>query len=114
MGGMSDSPPDNPTFEQALTQLEQIVRELEDGSTGLEESLARYEAGVALLKRCYAQLRQAEQRILQLTGLDEQGRPATVPFEHCATLEPADRADARKRRKKAEDPGLWTGGETDG
>ena len=68
---MSNSLPDELTFEQALEALEKIVRELEDGQTGLEESLQRYEMGVALLKRCYGQLCEAEQRILQLTGVDE-------------------------------------------
>ena len=67
--------PTEPTFEDALAQLETIVRELEDGSTGLEESLARYEAGIALLKQCYAKLRDAEQRIVKLAGCDEEGRP---------------------------------------
>ncbi|HEV3263112.1 MAG TPA: exodeoxyribonuclease VII small subunit [Gemmataceae bacterium] len=91
---MTNPPPDNLTFEQALAELERIVRELEDGNTGLEESLARYELGVGLLKRCYGQLCQAEQRILLLTGVDEDGRPITHPFEHAAT------AEARKARGK--------------
>jgi exodeoxyribonuclease VII small subunit len=98
---MTDSPPDNLTFEQALAELEQIVRELEDGQTGLEEALARYERGVGLLKRCYGQLAQAEQRILLLTGQDDEGRPLTQPFEHTATAEPAD---AKRRRKKPDEP----------
>jgi exodeoxyribonuclease VII small subunit len=85
---MSDAPPDNLTYEQALAELEQIVRDLEDGQTGLEESLARYERGVGLLKRCYGQLCQAEQRILLLAGVDEAGRPVTRPFEHAATADP--------------------------
>ena len=59
-------PIDELTFEQSLPELEGTVRDLEDGRLGLEASLARYEQGVGLLKRCYAQLRQAEQRILQL------------------------------------------------
>ena len=46
-------------FEQALKELEQIVRLLEDGETGLEEALAHYEKGVSLLKLCYGQLRAA-------------------------------------------------------
>jgi exodeoxyribonuclease VII small subunit len=74
------------TFEQALTELERVVRDLEDGKTGLEESLRRYEQGVALLKRCYGQLRQAEQRITELTGLDAAGNPVTRSFEHAATV----------------------------
>jgi exodeoxyribonuclease VII small subunit len=74
------------TFEQAMADLERIVRDLEDGRTGLEESLSRYEQGIALLKRCYTQLRQAEQRISELTGADRAGNPVTRPFEHAATV----------------------------
>jgi exodeoxyribonuclease VII small subunit len=69
------------TFEQALVELERVVRDLEDGQTGLESALRRYEQGVALLKRCYGQLRQAEQRILELIDHDGQGNPRTRPFE---------------------------------
>ncbi len=68
------------TFEDALTELEKIVHDLEDGDTGLEQSLARYEAGVSLLKRCHEQLRKAEQRIVELTGKDETGNPLLKPF----------------------------------
>jgi exodeoxyribonuclease VII small subunit len=86
---MPDLPCDAPTFEQALADLESIVRELEDGKIGLEESLARYEQGVALLKRCYGQLRQVEQKIALLTGVDGDGNPLTKPFDHSASMEPA-------------------------
>lgn len=81
---MNDAAED-PTFEQSLLELERAVHDLEDGQLGLEESLARYEQGVGLIKRCYAQLRQAEQRILQLTGSDEEGQPILTPFKHEAT-----------------------------
>jgi exodeoxyribonuclease VII small subunit len=83
---MTDVVPETLTFEQALAELERIVRELEDGKTGLEEALTRYEQGVSLLKRCYTQLRQSEQRILELTGCDADGNPLTRPFEHAATV----------------------------
>ena len=43
---------DAPTFEQALADLETIIHDLEEGKIGLEESLARYERGVALLRHC--------------------------------------------------------------
>ena len=84
---MNDAPQPPLTFEQALADLERIVHELEDGKIGLEDSLARYEQGVALLKKCYGQLRQAEQRIQELLGLDEQGNPLTKPFDHTATVD---------------------------
>ena len=92
----------NLTFEQALAQLEQIVRELEDGQTGLEEALARYETGVRLLKRCYHHLSQAEQRILLLTGQDEAGQPITQPFDHTATAN--SEKSPNKTRKKPQQP----------
>jgi exodeoxyribonuclease VII small subunit len=72
------------TFEQALAELERIVRELENGQIGLEESLAHYEKGVSLLKRCYGQLQQAEQKIILLRGLDSDNQPITQPFEAAA------------------------------
>jgi exodeoxyribonuclease VII small subunit len=75
------------TFEQALAELDAIVRDLEDGRTGLEDALRRYERGVALLKHCSGQLRQAEQRINELIGADSAGNPVTRPFQHAATVE---------------------------
>jgi exodeoxyribonuclease VII small subunit len=95
---MSEALADNRTFEEALAALDQIVRELEDGHTGLEDSLSRYEMGVGLLKRCYAQLCEAEQRILTITGVDEEGRPIAHPFEHAATAEPTTVTRATKPR----------------
>ena len=75
------------SFEQALVELERVVRDLEDGKTGLEESLSRYEAGVSLLNRCHAQLRQAEQRIVELIGVDDKGNPRVRAFEHAASVD---------------------------
>jgi exodeoxyribonuclease VII small subunit len=85
------------TFEQALAELERVVRDLEDGQLGLEDALARYEAGIGLLKRCYGQLQGAEQRILQLTGVDAEGKPVLDLFEHSATADPAPNPKSRKR-----------------
>jgi exodeoxyribonuclease VII small subunit len=96
---MSNSPQEPLTFEQALTELDRIVRDLEDGQIGLEESLARYEQGVGLLKRCYGQLREAEQRILLLTGVDEEGQPVLQPFQHMATVE--TKAEIKRLRPKS-------------
>ncbi|MBM4067359.1 MAG: exodeoxyribonuclease VII small subunit [Planctomycetes bacterium] len=79
--------PENLTFEQALAELEKVVRDLEDGQTGLEEALARYEVGVSLLRRCHGLLQHAEQRIVKLVGVDTEGKPLTQPFEHTAKVE---------------------------
>ncbi len=85
-------------FEQAMAELQQVLRKLEDGETGLEEALASYEKGVGLLKHCYGLLREAEQRILQLNGTDEEGKPVTHPFIHLAMADGA--ADSPPRRKR--------------
>jgi len=55
------------TFEEAVVQLEQIVTAIESGQIGLEESLAKYEQGMELVKRCRGILDKAEKRIEQLT-----------------------------------------------
>lgn len=82
---MNEPRNDGRTFEDSLLELERMVRELEDGRLGLEDALARYEQGVGLIKSCYQQLRQAEQRILLLTGIDEEQQPILQPFKHEAT-----------------------------
>lgn len=84
---MSPTSQDSPTFEQALAELERILRNLEDGTTSLEESLAQYERGVGLLKGCYQQLRDAEQRIIKVGGVDAEGKPVLEPFEHTSSVE---------------------------
>jgi len=61
------------SFEQSLEQLEAIVERIESGEVGLEESLAEYESGAKLVKRCRAILDKAEKRIAELTADDEGG-----------------------------------------
>ena len=54
---------DEPPFETALTRLEGIIQALEKGDLELEAALAAFEQGVALSRRCAAQLEVAERRI---------------------------------------------------
>ncbi|MHB1340522.1 MAG: exodeoxyribonuclease VII small subunit [Coriobacteriia bacterium] len=56
------------SFGAALAELEQIVKALESGTLELEESLERYERGVALLRACQAKLADAQQRVTMLVG----------------------------------------------
>ena len=51
------------SFEATLQELERIVAAMEGGDVPLEEALANYERGMALLKQCQTQLGNAEQRI---------------------------------------------------
>lgn len=76
-------------FEEALAELDLILRELEDGTTSLDDALARYERGIALLRQCYGTLQNAEQKIRLLAGFNEDGTPDLRPFEHVASIEMA-------------------------
>jgi exodeoxyribonuclease VII small subunit len=54
------------TFEQALDQLDQLVRRMESGELGLDESLAAYRRGAELARFCQGKLAGAEQQIQKL------------------------------------------------
>lgn len=98
---MPDPNAEQPTFEAALAELQRIVADLENGSVGLEESLARFERGVVLLKTCYATLEQAEQRIELLVGARADGTPVTQPFDASATADAETPTAGRRRSRKA-------------
>jgi exodeoxyribonuclease VII small subunit len=55
-------------FGAALRELEAIVAALESGTLELEDSLDRYERGVALLRSLQARLGEAQQRVTMLIG----------------------------------------------
>ena len=59
-----------PTFEDAMRELETIVHDLETGETDLEAAIAAYERGVTLKKLCEDKLRQAELRVEKIDGDD--------------------------------------------
>lgn len=65
-------------FETSLDALEALVEKMEHGEMSLEESLAAYERGVGLYRRCQQALEQAELRVKLLSDPDQ---PATAePF----------------------------------
>ena len=88
-----------PTFEESLAELQQIAHELEEGTLGLDESLRRFERGIALLRQCYRTLEQAELRIEILTGFDAAGIAVTAPFDASATVDPSVAPAAGKRKR---------------
>jgi exodeoxyribonuclease VII small subunit len=51
------------SFEDALAELEQIVRALESGQQKLEDAITAYERGAALRRHCEAKLAEAEARV---------------------------------------------------
>ena len=60
------APQKEPSFEEALTELEGITQTLESGELPLEESLKLYERGVRLTNQCNARLKAAKLKIEEL------------------------------------------------
>lgn len=54
---------ENLNFEVAIKNLEQIVQELEKGDLNLDESVKKFEEGMALSKKCTKILEEAEKKI---------------------------------------------------
>jgi exodeoxyribonuclease VII small subunit len=63
MSGAADTDVSTLSFEDALGELERIVRGLEGGQQKLEEAIVAYERGARLRRHCEAKLAEAEQRV---------------------------------------------------
>lgn len=66
------------SFEAALTRLEEITRELEDGELSLDKSLKKFDEGVQLARFCNEQLEEARAKVELL--LEKNGQIEAVPF----------------------------------
>jgi len=68
------------SFEQALKELEAIVRKLEGGQGELEGSIADYARGTALKEHCQKKLADAKMKVEKIMQTAD-GKIATVPFD---------------------------------
>lgn len=67
----------NVTFEEAMIQLDNVVKQLENNEIGLEEAMNLYQNGVKLAALCEKQLKNAEEKMVQLVQADGE----TTDFE---------------------------------
>ena len=99
-------------FEEALGELQQIVSALEAGQVSLEQSLSRFERGVALAAHCQSLLDEANQRV-EIVVSRRAHTVETAPFEVTATYAPPAESSGpgidtesgstgKSRRKKAD------------
>lgn len=65
---------DEMSFEEAIRELEQVVNALDKGDVALEDSISLYERGAKLKARCETKLKEAEEKVAQIT-LDADGQP---------------------------------------
>lgn len=68
------------SFEEALAELEQIVRGLEAGKVKLDEAVGAYERGAQLKRHCEAKLAEAKAKVERIV-LQQDGVPATAPLD---------------------------------
>jgi len=78
---MSDTAVSEMSFEQAMRELEAVVGQLESGDVELDKSIALYERGAELKKRCEDKLKEAEEKVAAIT-LNADGAPTgTAPLD---------------------------------
>jgi exodeoxyribonuclease VII small subunit len=70
MSKLSDRKPSERNYEEAISRLEEIVGQLEEGNLALETSLTLFEEGIGLAKICSAKLDAAEGRLQILLGFN--------------------------------------------
>lgn len=69
------------SFEEAMKRLEAVVRDLESGNVALEKSIELYEEGARLKAHCERKLKDAEEKVAQIT-LGPDGAPTgATPVE---------------------------------
>lgn len=79
---MADIPADIAalSFEDALAELDRIVRQLEEGRGKLDEAIAAYERGAHLKRHCEAKLREAQAKVDRIV-LNADGSVGVQPAE---------------------------------
>lgn len=101
---VSDDSLENLAYETCLERLQEIVGDLEAGRQGLEASLAQFEQGIALYRRCHELLQSAEARVELLTGFSADGQPLTVPYDTASTASEQENTPGRRKSKRSESP----------
>jgi exodeoxyribonuclease VII small subunit len=77
---MTPSDIENLSFEEALAQLEEIVRQLESGSGKLDDAITAYEKGALLKRHCEAKLAEAKAKVDKIS-LAPDGSLSAQPTE---------------------------------
>ena len=100
---MNEPTHQEPTFEQAMERLEEIVAGMEGERMALDEMVCSYEEGMRLLKVCRQRIDSARRRVEMIVA-ETEGKAALAPFEPTAAEESAEEKTkpAARRRVKTE------------
>lgn len=67
------------SFEESMTELEEVLKKLESGELPLEQAISEFERGIKLVGECQKLLNRAEQKVKQLLKSSE-GEVVEEPF----------------------------------
>lgn len=73
------------SFEEALAELQDLVKSLERGDNKLDDAIAAYERGAALKAHCEAKLKEAQLKVEKIV-LGADGKVGTVPASMTASM----------------------------
>lgn len=73
-------PIESMSFEEALVELERIVKQLEAGGQALEASITHYERGTQLKAHCEKKLKEAQLKVEKIIGANDDGTLRKEPF----------------------------------
>lgn len=89
------TPVENLSFEDALGELETIVKTLETGQAKLEDSIGKYERGIALKNHCEQKLREAQAKIEKSRSAKTEAYPPLPSTRHNERRHHAHQSDIR-------------------
>ena len=99
--------PEEPSFEDAIQRLDEIVAGMEESQLSLEEMISSYEEGVRLLKLCRQRIDGARRRVEVISGDLEGGKASLAPFDSDSSedspLDTGDKSRSSTRRHKTAD-----------
>ena len=70
------------TFEQALSELEEIVQKLEAGDASLDEAIKAYSRGIELKNQCQRRLDSARLQVEKIQFAEDGSDAVTEPFDN--------------------------------
>ena len=104
---MNPPPEQEPTFEQAMERLEEIVSAMEGERMALDEMVCSYEEGMRLLKVCRMRIDTARRRVEMIVA-ETEGKASLAPFDPAAAQTSEEVGEEKtkpvsRRRPKAEE-----------
>lgn len=97
--GKGNPDDETPTFENAISDLESIVRKLETGTQPLEQMLSEYAKAVELVQHCHKHLDVARRRVAELDNVRSDGTAVVHDWDDSAPVVRESTSPPARKRK---------------